>query len=277
MEIQDASPLLRPTGRVPGQPAVPRMPTETVTIVSVFPKRAFSSNYTWCGVGSQGTLYEIQENKPCEKHAKAPCKKCRQYAKLVVGWARQPVDDPLAGDNSRRRFEMINCRELAESLLSDNCVDRGIFIASGAEPTDAELDEAIRAYEIWAEETVTEADKQWSRKRDSAMINPHAVDAAKYLGHTREWTSDTSAKQSCEACGELVRKGTTICKCGYPVDFQKAYDMGLLNEKLEAFGRKSGKINVHVVEEATGIEDVVPVEAEPAIERKPRKRKEYGA
>jgi hypothetical protein len=210
----------------------------------------------------------MEPNKPCGKHGKSPCGKCRNYAKLVVGWRREAVDNILATDGSRRDLRPVNCREIAESLIQNNCTDRGVFIAEGSEPTEKEIDQAIQTFSDWAEQEVSEADKVWSRKRDVGGINPLAIDAAKFLGLTREWSSKTTPTSDCESCGELVKKGATMCKCGWPVDWQKALDMGLLNEKLEATGRRLGKIRDAAAAEEEAEEAVLAVAEVPKSNNK---------
>ena len=236
--------VLREYGRGRPDPAIPPMPTETATIVSVFPRTAFRKNEKF---GS----YEIAPCPPCKEHDKAPCDICNNYAALVVGSTLDPIDDPNVTDGSGRRFQVVSAQQVAESCVVEGCLDRGIFIAAGDTPTHEELAKARADYRAWAEAMVKDADGIWAQKRDAAWINPLAHDAAKYLGMTRDWKADTSKKTDCLACGESARAGTVICsKCGFPVQWQKAFEMGILTEKQEKYGVKAGLIVSQEAEEA---------------------------
>jgi hypothetical protein len=236
--------VIREYGRGRPDPAVPIMPKETATVVSVFPRSAFSKVF-------QFGQYDMPPCPACEAHDRVPCDLCDNSAMLVVSAARDPIDDPNVTDGSARRFGIIPARQVAESLVVEGCLDRGIFIAEGDLPTHEELVAARTAYRIWAERMVKEADSIWAQKRDASWINPLAHDAARYLGMARDWMADTSKRVACLACGEDAKAGVVLCaKCGFPVQWQKAYDMGMLTEKQEKYGIKAKLIVSPAAEEA---------------------------
>lgn len=242
---------IRDFGRGRPNPTVPPLPTETVTIISVFPRPAFNVNNHFVSA-------EMPPCPRCETHDKAPCDHCDNYASLVVTARREAIDDPNVTDGSGRRLNVISAKDVAFSLIADNCEDRGVFVIQGGEPTKEELAEARERYRQWATRQVQEADGIWGQKRDAAWLNPLAHDAARYLGLTRDWMSDTNKKTDCEACGERVKVGVITCKCGWPISWQKAFDMGLLSAKQEKYGRKN---NLFRDEEAEETQEDVAAQA----------------
>jgi hypothetical protein len=247
-------------------PVIPEKPEGTMTIVSVFPRTAFNKVH-------QFGRYEIAPCPPCETHGKAPCAKCGNYAKLVVGAAIEAIDDPLGTDGSGRRLQWLTPAQVARSLVVDNCIDRGVFVCNSDEPTPEELAEARATFKAWAETAVQSADAIWNVTGKHHAIDPLARDAAKFLGLKRDWLSETQDLVDCEACGERAKKGAVLCKCGNPFNWQKAADMGLLTEKQETYGRKGGMIRSEEPEE----EPAAVVEpSEPPTEKKPKTRHIYG-
>lgn len=232
-----------------------------MTIVSVFPKPAFNKNLEF-------GFYEIEGCPKCDTHQVAPCRTCRTYAMLEVSARRSPIDDPNVPDGSGRRFEIVAASQVADSLVVEGCLDRGVFIAAGSDPTEDEITAAIEQYTAWSQRRLAEADASWGQHRKASELDPHAHDAARFLGVTREWMSDTRPKSDCVGCGEAVRPGSIKCKCGFPVDWEKCRRLGMLNAEMEAYAVEEGLIEPR--SETSGPMAVPPVVAE-AVNKKSRK------
>jgi hypothetical protein len=221
-------------GNVKPNPTMPKIPKETVKIISIFPRIAFNNR-----VGIRN--FEMPACPKCEKHQIAPCRECKQYSELKLTAMIEGEDAPFAADGSGRILHVIEARDAAESLIREGASDRGVFIIDGDdEPTDEQLTAAIDLFVAWGINLVREADEIWGLKRDSKLIDPRAHDCARYLGLTREWLSQTKAQEPCKICGRFALTGVILGECGHPINWPAADAAGLITPNLRAFAVAEG-------------------------------------
>lgn len=215
-------------------PVVPPLPKETVLVCSVFPTAAFNQ------VRPYGGPYEIDPCPPCADHGRAPCELCDNYAALEIPAKLDPIDFPDAPDGSKRRFEIVLAKDIAEDITQD-MRGKGVFIAAGPVPTRAEIADARDKYIAFAELKVKQNDDLWNRYGKREFLDPHGVIAARYLGHKREWLSETKPRADCWQCGTPVKSGVVVCAaCRAPINWEVARTLGMVTPEAEAYAIANG-------------------------------------
>jgi hypothetical protein len=215
-------------------PTMPRVPTETAKIISIFPRVAFNNR-----VGIR--QFEMPPCPKCKKHDMAPCRECKQYSELLITAMIEGEDAPFAADGSGRILHVIEAMPAAESLVREGASDRGVFVIDGdAEPTAEQITAAIDQYINWGINLVREADELWGLKKDPKLIDARAHDCARYLGLTREWLAQTHSQEPCKICGKFARVGTILGECGHPSDWARADAAGLINDSLRKLAVTEG-------------------------------------
>lgn len=251
-------PIQYGSGKRP-DPTIPKVPKETVTIVSVFPLMAFNKNLNF-------GQFEIAGCPACERHNLAPCDDCDNYASLLVKARLEAIDHYDAADGSGRDLRPIAARDIADALLVESCLDRGVFIAAGEIPTHDELVNAREVFRTWAVREVAESDSAWSRRRRHDDLSELSHFACRYLKLKREWLSDTTTQVACKICGKAARAGAVLGECGHPIDWKRAAQAGLVTNALYQFAVNEGLLEALPEGEA-------PVDHPQPEPEKPIKRK----
>lgn len=151
----------------------------------------------------------------------------------------RPKNDPCAlllvtargdaldlGDNRRFPFT-ISARDIAEDLVQDLGV-HGVFVCSGARPSEEEIAAATARRDAWYQQLVVDADQMWARGHSYREISDMHRRAAISLNMEREWAYIPQRMVDCPACGEKVKPGVAVCRhCGAVLDAEKAAKHGL--------------------------------------------------
>ena len=151
------------------------------------------------------------------------CPKGQPFSLLLITARGDALD---LGDNRRFPFT-ISAREIAEDLIQDLVV-HGVFVCSGARPTDTEIAAGVARREAWYRDLVAEADTMWSRGHSYREISDMHRRAALSLGIERDWAFVPQPMIECPACGEKVKPGVAVCRhCRAVLDAEKAAKHGL--------------------------------------------------
>lgn len=154
------------------------------------------------------------------------------------------------------------------------------------EPDEAELVAAEVKLDEYMAGQAAEADKWWPRKRNPALVSDHARMYARKHKLTREWATGLAPAATCLACAGAIEGMAIICpKCRHPRDWQKAFELGLLDAEQERRGLARGLIvDAAMTGTAPVFQSTIPTEPEaadgalgadenePESPRKPRKR-----
>jgi hypothetical protein len=161
----------------------------------------------------------IHSPEPGEEFAITPVRGCA--AKMDLG-DKRTIDVPLTA------------REIAEDLARELNGDsgegsfHGIFVATGPEPTEAELAEARRRLAEFQRKLVAAADLEWERTKNPMFITDLERRAARQLGLEKPWLYDPKPLADCPVCAEKIKPGVAVCKsCGAILDKEKAAQYGL--------------------------------------------------
>lgn len=128
----------------------------------------------------------------------------------------------------------VSAREVAEDLARELNGDsgdgsfHGVFVASGPQPTEAELADARSRLEEFQRRLVAAADLEWERTRNPMFFTDLERRAARQLGLEKPWLYDPKPLVECPACGERIKPGVAVCKsCNAILDRDKAAQFGL--------------------------------------------------
>lgn len=128
----------------------------------------------------------------------------------------------------------ISAREIAEDIARELNGDsgdgsfHGVFVASGPEPTEAELADARRRLEEFHRRLVAAADLEWERTKNPMFITDLERRAARQLGLEKPWLYDSRPQAECPVCAEKIKHGVAVCRaCGAILDREKAAQYGL--------------------------------------------------
>lgn len=158
------------------------------------------------------------------------CAKGDEYALLLLTSRGDVID---LGDNRRFPFT-ITAREIADDLLQD-LHEHGIFVCTGARPSEEELSAAAARRDAYYHRLIAEGDTMWARGHSYREISDMHRRAAISLGVEREWAYVPVKMSDCPACGEKVKSGVAVCKhCRAILDAEKAAKHGLGPGSLEA-------------------------------------------
>jgi ribosomal protein L32 len=136
--------------------------------------------------------------------------------------------------DGRKGEKYWTAQEIAQSVLAEHNPDAdlrrfGVFLCSGAAPTEEEISAAQARQDAFYMEQIQQADLVYSR-------TPHRPDAitdvqrraARALGIDRPWLVKMSPMSECPACGDSVRAGAAVCRhCGAILDEEKAARFGI--------------------------------------------------
>jgi hypothetical protein len=176
------------------------------------------------------------------------CAKDQPYALVMITSRGDAID---LGDNRRFPFT-ISARDIAEDLLQD-LQEHGIFVCTGARPTDEELTTATERRSRYYQGLIAEGDMMWARGHSYREISDLHRRAAISLGVEREWAYVPMRTVECPVCGEKVKAGVAVCRhCQAILDREKAARHGItrpmdarenraIAEKSESGPRASGK------------------------------------
>jgi hypothetical protein len=153
------------------------------------------------------------------------------------------------GDKRTMEFAL-TAREIAEDLAREINNDsgegsfHGVFVATGPEPTDAELAEAQRRLDEFHRKLVAAADLEWERSHNPMFITDLDRRAARELKLDKPWLYDPKPQDECPACAEKIKPGVAVCRsCHAILDPAKAAQFGLLSKSSASDARpeKPGK------------------------------------
>jgi hypothetical protein len=151
------------------------------------------------------------------------CPKSQPYALLLITSRGDVID---IGDGRRLPFS-ITAREIADDLLQ-GLHDHGVFVCTGARPTDDELANAAQRRDAYYHQLIAEGDTLWARGHSFREISDLHRRAALSIGVEREWAYVAMRLQDCPACGEKVKAGVAVCRhCGGILNAEKAAEHGL--------------------------------------------------
>jgi hypothetical protein len=108
----------------------------------------------------------------------------------------------------------------------------GVFISPTRRPSVELMEEAKAHLNVYFATLVAEGNAIFNKTKDYRLVSDLARDAAEYLGVSTEWHENLLNRQTCPGCGDQVRIG--IAKhavCGAILDFEKAYELGLLDTR----------------------------------------------
>ena len=151
------------------------------------------------------------------------CAKGEPFALLLVTARGDAID---LGDNRRFPFT-ISARQIAADLIQD-LEPHGIFVCTGARPTEAELAAAQVRRQEWYQQLIAEADIMWARGHSYREISDMHRRAALSLGIERDWAFVPQKMIECPACGEKVKPQVAVCRhCKAVLDPEKAAKHGI--------------------------------------------------
>ena len=140
------------------------------------------------------------------------------------------------GDRRTMEFA-ISAREIAEDLAREINGDsgegsfHGVFVASGMEPTEKELEEARGKLDAFHQRLVETADLEWERSHNPMFITDLERRAARELKLDKPWLYDPRPQAECPACAEKIKPGVAVCRsCGAILDREKAAKFGLIGK-----------------------------------------------
>ena len=153
------------------------------------------------------------------------------------------------GDKRTMEYR-ITAREIADDIAREINSDsgegsfHGVFVAAGAEPTEAELAEARRKLEEFQRRLVAAADLEWERTKNPMFITDLERRAARQLGQEKPWLYDPKPMAECPVCAEKIKHGVAVCRsCGAILDREKAAQYGLVppeKSRKEAPAKQDG-------------------------------------
>jgi hypothetical protein len=151
------------------------------------------------------------------------CAKGEPYAILLITSRGDALD---LGDNRRFPFT-ISAREIAADLIQD-LEPHGIFVSTGARPSEEEISVAQTTRLEWYQQLVDEADTMWARGHSYREISDMHRRAALSLGIERDWAFVPLKLIDCPICGEKIKPHVAICKhCNAVLDTEKAAKHGI--------------------------------------------------
>lgn len=106
---------------------------------------------------------------------------------------------------------------------------RGIFVAAGDEPTEAELDAAEAKYHEFLRHAIEEGMKAWEKRHLPQDVDEHAKIAAHIFRITVPWgvPARSSVTIECDGCGEQISpKLAWHAACGAVFDEERAIALG---------------------------------------------------
>ena len=137
------------------------------------------------------------------------------------------------GDKRTMPYHM-TAQEIAEDIAREINGDsgegsfHGVFVAAGAEPTEAELADARRRLEEFQRHLVDSADLEWERTKNPMFITDLERRAARQLGLEKPWLYDPKPLAECPVCAEKIKHGVAVCRsCRAILDRDKAAQYGL--------------------------------------------------
>ncbi len=160
---------------------------------------------------------------------------------------------PIKGYNAFKDFGngqaepvIVSAKQRAMDLLSSMGQDRGVFyVGDDADegPAAEDLAACRERFEEYGRTEILEADKRWARGKNPRDVGDHARWFADYFGITKEWAGVISTVKVCGACQAKNDPAAVRCaQCRYVLDWQKAYDMGALDDAEETRGLDRGFI-----------------------------------
>jgi hypothetical protein len=157
------------------QAAAPTASAETVSLVNITTEKWPPRQRPYFG------SLEIQSPLAGQPYAITPIRPC--VAKMDLG-DKRVIDVPLTA------------REIAEDIARELNGDsgegsfHGVFVAAGAEPTDAELDDARHRLADFQRKLVAAADLEWERTKNPMFITDLERRAARQLNLEKPWLYD---------------------------------------------------------------------------------------
>jgi hypothetical protein len=155
----------------------------------------------------------------------------QEYALTPIHGCKGAID---IGDRRTMEFP-ITAREIAVDLAREINGDsgegsfHGVFVAAGAEPTEAELKDAHEKLDAFHRRLVEMADLEWERSHNQMFITDLERRAARELKLEKPWLYDPRPQAECPACGERLKPGVAVCRsCRAILDRDKAMRYGLI-------------------------------------------------
>lgn len=139
---------------------------------------------------------------------------------------REPED--VGGD--RRLIHERDGRTVAVALIGP-FLDRGVFIAAGAVPTEAELEAAEARYHEYLRQQIEDGMSQWEKYHRPELVDMNAKIGARVFGMSVPWAAPTRASLTipCEGCGEQIAVRLAWHQaCGAILDIERAAALGYL-------------------------------------------------
>jgi hypothetical protein len=195
----------------------PTQSVDTVALVNISTEKWPPRHRTYFG------SLDIRSPQPGEPFAITPIRACS--AKIDFG-DKRVMDVPFTA------------REIAEDIARELNGDsgegsyHGVFVAAGAQPTEAELADAHRRLEDFHRRLVAAADLEWERTKNPMFITDLERRAARQLGVEKPWLYDPKPQADCPVCAEKIKPGVAVCRsCGAILDREKAAQYGLVAER----------------------------------------------
>jgi hypothetical protein len=186
---------------------------ETVWLVNISPEKWPPRNRTYFGA------LEVRSPEAGEAYAVTPIRGCIGVMDL--------------GDRRTMEYR-ITAREIAEDIAREINSDsgegsfHGVFVASAAAPSEAELADARKKLQEFQRRLVAAADLEWERSKNPMFITDLERRAARELGQEKPWLYDPKPLADCPVCGEKIKHGVAVCRsCGAILDREKAALYGI--------------------------------------------------
>jgi hypothetical protein len=190
--------------------------TETVWLINISAEKWPPRHRTYFG------SLEVRSREAGEVYAATPVCGCLGVMDL--------------GDRRTMEYR-ITAREIAEDIAREINGDsgegsfHGVFVASTATPTDAELGDARRRLKEFQGRLIAAADLEWERSKNPMFITDLERRAARELGQEKPWLYDPKPLAECPVCGEKIKHGVAVCRsCGAILDREKAAQYGLVGK-----------------------------------------------
>jgi hypothetical protein len=200
--------------------------TETVSLVNISTEKWPPRHRTYFG------SLDIRSPQAGELYAVTPVRGCTGVMDL--------------GDKRTMEYR-ITAREIAEDIAREINGDsgegsfHGVFVATGAAPTEAELADARRRLEEFQRKLVAAADLEWERTKNPMFITDLERRAARHLGLEKPWLYDPRPLAECPVCAEKIKHGVAVCKsCGAILDREKAAQYGLVAAEKNGRNKHDG-------------------------------------
>lgn len=204
----------------------------TSLIISAWPNEPFREN-------RPHGFFTMEGAPKCTVHRKAPCPVCKPVAKLIVKKAFETTD---IGDD-RRMGHTVDDQDLANDLAR-GVKHFGVLACEGEEPTQEEITTAYANLEAYLKMVKENEDRVFGATGRHYNLS-HAQIAVEYFGETRTWSSESSAKTPCPACGTPNLVSTARClnvQCGAVLNWEKARELGVLRPDQIEMGLATGKL-----------------------------------